>query len=317
MLTVLAGGVGAAKFVDGLSAVVPPEEITVIANTGDDASFHGLHISPDMDTIIYTLAGIIDRERGWGVAGDTFECLNALRMLGEDAWFQLGDRDLAMHLRRTRRLHEGATLSEVTREICDSFHIRSRVIPMTDALAPTLIRTAEGTLPFQEYFVKLQQRLEVLEIDLSAARASRPAPGVLEAIRDSDAVILAPSNPFISIGPILAIPGVGEALRAASAIAAVTPIVGGKALKGPADRMLKSLGFEPSAGAMAKLYRDFLDLFVLDRKDEYLKPSIERSGVRVLVTDTIMNSAASKQNLARSVVEALQRRWERGHHART
>lgn len=312
MITVLAGGVGAAKFVDGLASVVPLKEITILANTGDDASFHGLHVSPDMDTVIYTLAGMIDRDRGWGVAGETFRCLQALKALGEDAWFQLGDRDLAMHLRRTRRLHEGATLSEVTQEICVSLRVRCRVLPMTNDLAPTLVKTPEGMLSFQEYFVKLQQRPEVLEINLSAAAASAPAPGVLQSIRDSDAVILAPSNPFISIGPILAVPGIRQALRDTSAtVAAITPIVGGKALKGPADRMLKSLGFEASASAVAERYRDFLDLFVLDRQDEPLRPYLERLGLHVLVTNTIMDTARSKEALARTVVETLLRIPER------
>jgi LPPG:FO 2-phospho-L-lactate transferase len=321
MFTVLAGGIGAAKFFDGLAGVVPPEEITVIANTGDDACFHGLHVSPDVDTVIYTLAGLVDRERGWGVAGDTFHCLEALRRLGEEAWFQLGDCDLALHLRRTNRLREGATLSEITQEVCAALHIACRIIPMTNSPAQTRVRTPEGVLPFQEYFVKLGQRPEVLEVDLSAASAASAAPGVLEAIENAEAVILAPSNPFISIGPILAVgsgigirgseigSGIRQALRYTHAtVAAISPIVGGKALKGPADRMLQSLGFESSAACVAELYRDFLDIFVLDVQDASLKQEIERKGMRVLVTETVMSSTDARRELARVLMAAIRRK---------
>lgn len=309
MITVLAGGVGAAKFLDGLAGVVPPQEITVIANTGDDACFHGLHVSPDVDTVLYTLAGLVDRERGWGVAGDTFHCLEALRRLGEDAWFNLGDRDLAIHLRRTRRLRQGATLSEVTQELCAALHIACRVIPMTNDSAATYVRTPDGRLPFQEYFVKLGQRPEVLEVDLSAASSSSAAPGVLEAIEQAEAVIVAPSNPFISVGPILAVRGIRQALRDTRApVAAISPIVGGKALKGPADRMLASLGFESSAACVAELYRDFIDLFVLDLQDASLREGVEGMGMRVLVTQTVMSSTEARRHLAREVIEAVRRK---------
>ena len=307
MITVLAGGVGAAKFLDGLARVLPPESITVIANTGDDARFHGLHVSPDIDTVVYTLAGLVDRERGWGVAGDTFECLGALRRLGQESWFHLGDRDLAMHLYRTRRLREGATLYEVTKEICDVLAVRCRILPMTNHSAPTRLRTQNGLLDFQEYFVKLRQEPEVLEMDLSQAAASAPAPGVLEAIGSSEAIILAPSNPFLSIGPIPAIPGVRQALRETSAvIAAVTPIIGGRALKGPADKNLKSLGFAASAASVAELYRDFLDMFILDLQDERLKGEIESKGMQAMVTQTVMHSPESRQRLAGEVLKAVQ-----------
>ncbi|MBI4463899.1 MAG: 2-phospho-L-lactate transferase, partial [Acidobacteria bacterium] len=243
MITVLAGGVGAAKFLDGLASVLPPEQITIVVNTGDDAEIHGLHVCPDLDTVLYWLAGLADRERGWGIAGDTFHCLAALQQMGAETWFQLGDRDLATHLRRTHRLRQGATLSEVTEELRQTHGVRSRILPMSDDPAPTRLRTTAGTLAFQEYFVKLRQEPEVLEADFSKARHARPAPGVVEVILQTDAVILAPSNPILSIGPILAVPGIRKALRTTAApVAAISPIVAGRSMKGPTDRILRSLG---------------------------------------------------------------------------
>ena len=310
MLTVLAGGVGAAKFLDGLAAVVPPTEITVIANTGDDATFHGLHVSPDIDTVLYTLSGLVDRERGWGVAGDTFQCLEALRRLeAERTWFQLGDRDLATHLFRTQRMHEGATLSQAIHELTAALGVACRILPMTESLAPTLVRTPKAVLSLQEYFVKLGQRPDVLAVDLSAAQTSKPAPGVLEAIAGADAVIIAPSNPIISIGPILAVEGIRHALRQTPAsVAAISPIIGGKALKGPADRMLKSLGMKSSATSVAELYRDIVDVFVIDLEDAALRVGIEHKGMHVLVTQTVMRDSKARCELARSVIAALRQR---------
>ena len=306
MITVLAGGVGAAKFLEGLTGVIAPDQITVIANTGDDALFHGLHVSPDIDTVVYTLSDLVDRERGWGVQRDTFHCLEALGRLGEDTWFHLGDQDLAMHLRRTRRLREGAALSQITQELCHALRVGCRILPMTDDPAGTRLRTTGGLLTFQEYFVKLGQQPEVLEMDFSEAAASRPASGVLDSIHHAEAVILAPSNPFLSIGPILAVPGIRDAVRTTKApVAAISPIVGGQALKGPADRNLKSLGLESSAASVAELYRDFLDLFVLDLKDAALREEIGKKGMQVLVTHTVMISRETQQQLARAVLQAL------------
>jgi len=306
MIIVLAGGVGAAKFLEGLAAVMPPEQITVIANTGDDAEFHGLHVSPDVDTVMYTLAGMVDRERGWGIAGDTFHFLEALGRFGEETWFQLGDRDLATHWKRTLRLRQGATLSEVTEELRRALGVACRILPMSDDPARTRLRTTAGLLAFQEYFVKLRQQPEVLEADFSEAAASRPSPGILEAIRTAQGVILAPSNPILSIGPILAVPGIREALRnTAAPVAAVSPIIGGRALKGPADRILSSLGLGASAAAVAELYRDFLDIFVLDREDAHLREEVERKGMKAVVTQTVMNSPQARQDLAQVVLEAL------------
>ena len=306
MITVLAGGVGAAKFLEGLAAIMPPEQITVIANTGDDAEFHGLHVSPDMDTVMYTLAGIVDRGRGWGISGDTFYCLQALGRLGEETWFQLGDRDLATHLKRTVRLREGATVAEVTEELCRALGVTCTILPMSNDPARTRLRTSAGTLAFQEYFVKLRQKPDVLEADFSEATASNPAPGVLEAILQAKGIIIAPSNPILSIGPILAVPGVRAALRAAAApVAAISPIVGGRALKGPADRILTSLGMGASAVAVAELYRDFADAFVLDLTDKSLENEVKSMSMKTIVTQTLMNSAEAKQHLARVVLEAL------------
>jgi LPPG:FO 2-phospho-L-lactate transferase len=306
VITVLAGGIGAAKFLEGLVAAMPPEEVTVIANTGDDACFHGLHVSPDMDTVMYAMAGWADRERGWGIRDDTFHCLEALERLGEETWFQLGDRDLATHLYRTRRLREGATLTEVTLELCRAAGVRCRMIPMSNNPAPTRLRTSAGMVSFQEYFVKLRQEPEVLEVDLSAAERAAPAPGVVESIMEADAVIVAPSNPLISIGPILAVPGVREALRKTPAsVAAISPIIGGKALKGPADRMMASLGLGATAAAVAELYRDFADVFVLDLQDAYLQAEVESKGVKAIVTQTVMSTAEAKQQLARDILRAL------------
>ncbi len=305
MITVLAGGVGAAKFLEGLAAAMPPDQITVLANTGDDAECHGLHVSPDIDTVLYTLAGVVDRKQGWGLAGETFHCLAALERMGEETWFRLGDRDLATHLLRTRRLRQGATLTEVTEELRRAFGVRCRIIPMTDDPAGTRLRTDQGELSFQEYFVKLRQKPEMLEADFSAA-ASKPAPGVLESVTRADAVILAPSNPILSIGPILAVPGIREALRNTTAtVAAISPIVGGRALKGPAARNLASLGYGATAAAVAELYRDFVKVFVLDEQDAQQRESVEQKGMQVVVTQTVMRSAEDRRELAGVVLKAL------------
>ena len=307
MIVVLAGGIGAARFLEGLAAVMPPEQITVIANTGDDDEFHGLHVSPDVDTVLYTLAGVVDRERGWGIAGDTFTCLDSLSSLGLETWFRLGDRDLATHLARTERLRNGVALSAAIEELRRALGVSSRILPMSDDPARTRLRTTAGMLRFQEYFVKLRQEPAVLEADFSEAARSRPAPGILEAIAECDGVIVAPSNPILSIGPILAVPGIRNALRAAPArVAAVSPIVGGRALKGPAARNLASLGLGASAAAVAEIYKDFLDVFVLDHEDIALRQEVERKEMSAVVTQTVMSSSETRRALARTVLEALQ-----------
>jgi LPPG:FO 2-phospho-L-lactate transferase len=301
-IVALAGGVGAARFLAGLVRVIAPQKLLVIGNTGDDAEIHGLEISPDLDTVVYTLAGLADPVRGWGLEGDTFRCLQALGRLGAETWFQLGDRDLATHLYRTERLRQGATLTEVTGEIAGALGVRARVVPMSDQPVRTRLETRRGSLDFQTYFVRRRARDAVLGVRLAGVEEARPAPGVLEAVAEARAVVVCPSNPILSIGPILAVPGIREALRNTRApVAAISPIVGGRALKGPAARMMKSMGLRPSALQVAELYRDFLDVFVLDRLDESLAPRIEALGMRAVVTNTIMTGLAEKKALAKVI----------------
>ncbi len=306
MITVLAGGVGAAKFLRGLIDVVDAESITVIGNTADDEEFLGLHVSPDLDTVVYTLSDNVHPEQGWGLADETFRVLEQARQLGEEMWFLLGDKDIATHLLRTRRLREGRSLSEATERIARAFGVRCRLLPMTDDSVRTIVSTDDGELSFQEYFVRRRQQDEVRALRFDGEEAARPAPGVLDAIADADAVIIAPSNPLVSVGPILAVPGIREALVKTDApVAAVSPIVGGQALKGPADKMLASLGHEVSATGVARLYADFLDVLVLDDQDAALAPEVEVLGVRAFVTDTIMRDAASKRALAEATLRSV------------
>ena len=308
MIVALAGGVGAARFLDGLARIVPPRELFIIGNVADDAEIHGLHIAPDLDTVMYTLAGIANRRQGWGLERETFHCLQALEQLGGEAWFQLGDRDLATHLYRTDRLRAGAALSDVTRELSTALGVKARIVPATDSRLRTVVRTRQGRLDFQDYFVRRRARDSVAGLDFEGARKSRPAPGVLDAIAGAKAVILCPSNPFISIGPILAVPGIRDALRRAAApVVAISPIVAGRALKGPAARMMKSMGHAVSAAAVAGLYRDFLDVFVLDRADAKLAHEVEALGMRAIVTNTIMSGVPQRRALARAVLRAVGR----------
>ena len=308
-ITALAGGVGASKLLMGLMRVIPQEQLTIVVNTGDDIEMFGLHISPDIDIILYTLAGKVNPKTGWGRKADTFHCLEQLERLGEPAWFHLGDRDLATHLFRTRRLREGRKLSEITEELRQHFGLRCRMIPMTDEPVPTKIVTGEGVLHFQEYLVKHKAQLTVREIRFEGAENARPAPGVQEAVRDAAAVVLCPSNPLISIGPILAVPGVRDELKSTPApVVAVCPLVGGASLKGPTDRMLRDLGMEVSALQIAELYRDFLDVLVIDHADAALKTEIEKLGIKVVVAATVMRSLEEKKNLATVVVSLLKER---------
>ena len=304
--TLLAGGTGAAKFLRGLCRVVAPEDLTIIVNTGDDWVVWGLSVSPDLDTVTYTLAGAGDPRRGWGLRGDTFHCLSAMGRLGLETWFQLGDGDLATHLYRTRRLAQGATLSAVTAEIAAAFGLRARLAPMSDQPVRTRILTRRGELEFQTWFVKRRARDAVIGVRYAGAPQARPSPGVSEAIERARAVLICPSNPLISIGPILAVPGIREALGATRApVLAVSPIVGGQALKGPAARMMKSMGMAPSAVQVARLYEDFLDILVLDNADRSLAPAVEALGIRAVVTNTIMSGRRRKKALACAVLEAL------------
>lgn len=302
----LAGGVGAARFLDGLTCVLLPERIFIIGNTGDDVEIHGLHISPDLDTVTYTLSGLSDPNRGWGIRGDTFRCLEALGRLGADTWFQLGDRDLAMHLYRTQRLSQGSKLSEITAEITTALGVRSRIIPMSDDRVRTRVCTHTGELEFQTYFVKRRARDKVISVRFEGASEATPAPGVLEAIAGAEAIILCPSNPFISIGPILAIPGIREALRSKrDRVVAISPIVGGRALKGPAAAMMKSMRMRPAAVEVARLYADFVGTFVLDAVDGTEAAAVDKLSIRPVVTNTVMRGLRERKSLARVIVRKL------------
>ena len=302
-ITALAGGIGAAKFLLGLSRVIPPEEITIIANTGDDIELFGLRICPDIDTLAYTLSGVINEETGWGIKGDTFESLKWMARYGEASWFNLGDRDLSTHIHRTDCLRRGRPLAEVTEHIARALGVRARILPMTESYTPTRVVTDEGEMHFQEYFVRRRCEPRVREIKFDGIESARPAPGVESAILNADGVVICPSNPFISIGPILAVPGVREALAETRATKlAITPIIGGKALKGPAAEMLADLGREVSARGVAELYKDFLDIFVLDIMDAGLKPGIESLGLHAAALDTVMKTLDDKQRLAREIM---------------
>ena len=306
LVVALAGGVGAARFLDGLTRVISPEQVFIIGNTADDAEIHGLHISPDLDTVTYTLAGLANPEHGWGLRGDSFRCLEALGRLGADTWFQLGDLDLATHLYRTQRLREGATLSEVTCEISSALKVRSRLIPMSNESVRTRICTPSGELEFQTYFVKRRARDRVTAMHFEGASEAAPTPGLLDAIANAEAIILCPSNPFISIGPILAIPGIREALRRRrERVAAVSPIVGGRAIKGPAAKMMKSMQLGSSAAEVAKLYVDFCGVFVLDGVDRKQSSQIAALDMQPVVTNTIMRGLRERKSLARVVAREM------------
>ncbi|MBI3652507.1 MAG: 2-phospho-L-lactate transferase [Acidobacteria bacterium] len=305
-ITALAGGVGAAKFLLGLTRVMPPENLTIIANTGDDVEHFGLRISPDIDTVTYTLAGVINEATGWGLADDSFECLQWLARYDEATWFNLGDKDFATHIYRTNALKQGKTLSDVTRHISASLGVRSTILPMSDAYTPTRVQTDEGELHFQEYFVRRRCEPQVLEIRFDNIATAKPAHGVLAAIGDADAVVICPSNPFISISPILAVPGIRKALQQTAAqVIAITPIIAGQALKGPAADMLRDLGHEVSARGVAAMYQDFVNLFVLDEADAALQSSIAAFGMQVAVMNTLMKTLADKEQLARRVLALM------------
>jgi LPPG:FO 2-phospho-L-lactate transferase len=305
-IAALAGGTGAAKLLSGLARVMPPEALTVIGNTGDDTLVWGLHVSPDLDTVTYALAGLLDEARGWGIRDDTFRCLAAMAALGAPAWFNLGDRDLATHLLRSERLRAGASLTEVVEEIRRALGVRARILPATDAPLRTRVLTPAGWLGFQEFFVKDKAQAEVLEVAYEGASTARPGAAVLEAIAGADGVIVCPSNPVTSIGPILAVPGIAEALLATPAkVLAVSPIVGGAPVSGPAGKLMAARGLPVSPVGVARGYRPWLDLLVLDRRDAALAPEVEAQGVTAAVADTLMVDRGAREALARRVLEFL------------
>ena len=305
MITVLTGGTGGAKFVDGLRQIVRPEELTIVVNTGDDMLWWGLYVSPDVDSITYMLAGKLSQERGWGVKRDTFYALQAMGQFGEPTWFNAGDRDLATHIFRSKLMAEGKTLSEATSEIAGRLGIRARILPMSNARVETRVLTPAGDLSFEEYFVRRRYQDPVESVRFSGSSDAQPAPGVIEAIRSADLVLLAPSNPVTSIAPILAVPGIREALRESGAtIAAVSPIVGEAAVTGPAGALMAAQGFAVSIAGVAEFYRDFLDMLVVDSQDAPAAEELRKSGLSVHCTPTIMRHHEDRIALAKSVVEA-------------
>jgi LPPG:FO 2-phospho-L-lactate transferase len=306
MIVALGGGVGASKLLLGLCRIIDPALLTVIVNTGDDLVLHGLTICPDLDTVTYTLAGLADEVRGWGIGGDTFATLGRLNRYGRETWFNLGDQDLATHLHRTALLRQGLTLTQTTDAIRRALGVKPRVLPMTDEPVPTIVITHQGESLFQEYLVRDGARHDVRGVRFEGAERSRPAPGVLDAIEGAEGILVCPSNPIISLGPILAVPGIRDALRTTRApIVAISPVVRGRSLKGPTDKFLAGLGHEVSALSVARLYQDFLDLFIVDRLDVGLLPAIEGLPVKTRIAETVMHNLERKISLAKEALAAL------------
>lgn len=298
-----AGGVGGAKLADGLARSISADQLTIVVNTADDFSLYGLHISPDVDSVMYMLAGLANPDTGWGVAGDTWQNFEMLERYGAAPWFRLGDRDLATHLLRTQMLNDGATLSDVTRVLCKRLRVGALVLPMSDDPVRTLVDTDQGPLHFQEYFVKLRWQPVVNNLTYDGSAEAEPAPTMLRRIETADTIIICPSNPYLSIDPIFSLRGVRDVLLNATApIIAVSPIVAGEAVKGPAAKLMRELGKEPSAVEVARHYADFVNGFVLDAQDAALRPQIEAMGIGVWVTDTIMKNADDRARLGCEVI---------------
>ncbi len=313
MFVALAGGVGAARFLRGMVELVDPEDLTVVVNTGDDIELYGLHVSPDLDSVTYGLAGANDPERGWGLADESFRALETLARYGGPTWFRLGDKDLATHIYRTWRLRSGARLSEVTTEIAGAWGVSSKVLPMTDDKVTTRVEVedAQGSgrldLHFQEYLVERGARDRLLGVHYRGVETASPAPGVLDSIRSARGIIVCPSNPVASIGPILAVPGIRDALRSfENKIVAVSPLIQGKPVRGPADRMMEAVGLEPSCIGVADAYRDFIHSIVIDFADSRCIPEIEALEVEPIAAQTMMRGVPQAKALAKTVLEALE-----------
>ena len=303
MIVVLTGGTGGAKLIEGLAAETDPAELTIICNTGDDSIFHGLYVSPDIDTIIYTLAGLTDSDKGWGIKDDTFNALDLLGRLGDDTWFKLGDKDLATHITRTRFLNEGFRLSQATDRIRRALGIKATILPMADERVETRVQTPQGEISFQEFFVKDHWSSAVTAIRFARVESSRPTPGVLQAIERAAAIIVAPSNPITSIGPILAVPGIRSALTASSAPKiGVSPIIGANAISGPAHQLMKACGRDASALGVAQGYEDFLDTLLIAAQDKDMIEQIAKLRLQAVATDIFMTSSSDKRRLARQVL---------------
>ncbi|HWC01161.1 MAG TPA: 2-phospho-L-lactate transferase [Methylomirabilota bacterium] len=305
MIVALAGGTGAAKLLRGLARVTEPARLFVVGNTGDDLDWWGLRVSPDLDSVAYALAGLLDGRRGWGVRDDTFHCLEAMHRLGRETWFRLGDRDLATHLHRTLLLRAGASLTDATGAIADALGVRARLVPMSDDPVRTELRTRGGWLGLEEFFVRERCAPDVLEVAYRGADAARPAPGVLDAVAAAEAIVVCCSNPVTSIGPILAVPGIADALvRTPAPVVAVSPIVGGQAVSGPAAKLLAARGLDVSPLGVARAYRPWLDALVMDGADAAQAAALEEDGVRPVVADALMPDHAAEARLARVVLDA-------------
>ena len=299
----LAGGVGGAKLALGLRDILDEESLAIVVNTGDDEEFFGLHVSPDLDTVMYTLGGIANPDTGWGISGETFRSLERLQQYGADTWFNLGDMDMATHIRRTQLLGQGNTLSQVTNSLCSSLGIAPSIYPMTDHRLRTIVVTEVGNMSFQEYFVKNRCEPRVISLRFDSPSECSPSPGFVTALNESDLLVFCPSNPFLSVDPILAVPGVRKKIENfRGARVAVSPIVGGEAIKGPAGKILRELGHEVSCVGVAKRYVDLCDVFIIDNVDADLASTIEKLGMRVVVTNTIMNNDQEKRTLAREIL---------------
>jgi LPPG:FO 2-phospho-L-lactate transferase len=311
-IVVFTGGTGGAKLVQGLQQLATPEDLSVVVNTGDDVEWWGLHVSPDIDSVLYGLAGLLSADRGWGIEDESFRCLERMKLLGQPAWFSLGDRDLATHLTRTQLLRAGKSLSEAILELATKMGIEARVLPMSDDRVSTTLQTSKGVLNFQQYFVRERHSVEVHAVEFMGADQARPAPGVLEAIAAADAIVFAPSNPVTSIGPILAVPGIREALRQAHApVAAVSPIIGGAAVSGPAAALMLMRGWPSTIAGIAKAYQDFLDVLVVDDCDSAEAERLRSNELQVVCGKTLMQSFADKVELARLVLNCAGRELSR------
>jgi LPPG:FO 2-phospho-L-lactate transferase len=308
MIVALTGGTGGAKLIEGLAAEIDPADLTIICNTGDDAIFHGLYVSPDIDTITYTLAGLIDTAKGWGIKDETFNALDQLHRLGAYTWFKLGDRDLATHITRTRFLSEGLTLSQATDRIRRALGVKSIILPMADEHVETRVKTPQGEISFQEYFVKDRWSHEVTAIRFDGVESSRPVPGVVEAIRSAEAIIVCPSNPITSIGPILAVPGIRTALmETAATVVGVSPLIGAMAISGPAHKLMSATGSEASALGVAQCYSDFLDTFLIAEEDKDLIEATAAANIETTCTNIRMATLADKRRLAREVLALVKK----------
>jgi len=305
MITALAGGVGAAKFLQGLIKVHPEKDTTIIVNTGDDIELYGLHISPDLDIVTYTLADIVDEKKGWGVKNDTFHWLDMIQKYGYETWFKVGDKDLATHFYRTQLLKEGYSLTDVASKLCHNLGLGIKILPMTDDRFQTKIVTDKGIMHFQEYMVKRGAQDKVTNVIFNGAEKAKPAPEVVDSILNAKLIMICPSNHIVSIGPILSVKNVREALRKAKArVVAISPIIRGAPLKGPADKLMRGLGLEASAYSVANLYRDFVDVFIIDNMDSDEKKRIESLGLKVVVTNTIMKTLQDKIELAETAIRS-------------